>query len=187
MKASPVPLLVLGGVAVVGAFALYAWRRGGVTAVASDVGAGAVNVVGGVASGAVGAVGAAVGLPTPSQTTEDPRVARWLIDRAGYFEASKWSGALALIRGAMLPEGSGIPPTANNPVGRAFAHLLTTSSILPTTGDFARLDRTTSSADTYAPNPYAPTTFEEGVTGDPYDLFGGGGYGGLVNPYGWGS
>lgn len=110
--------------AAVGAVALgafYVWKKGGVSNAAQAVGAGAVNAVGGVASGAVGAIGGAVGLPTPSQTTTDERVSRWIIDNVGHWEASQWSGAPAYIKALMLPAGSGTPPDPNSAAGREFA------------------------------------------------------------------
>lgn len=116
------PYLIAGGVAllVVGGLVLYAWRRGGVAPAAASlgqaVGQGAVAAVGGAASGAVGAVGASVGLPTPAQTLTDARQVRWLIDRVGYFEASKWAGAGALLEAWAMASGSGTAPPASAPV-----------------------------------------------------------------------
>ena len=118
IKAEQVPWVV--GAVALAAVGLYVWKRGGVTQAAAGAGAAVVNAAGGAASGAVGAVGAAVGLPTPDDTTTDPGVARWLIDRAGYFEASKWAGAVALARAAMMDKGSGTPPPAGSPIARAF-------------------------------------------------------------------
>lgn len=106
--------------AALGAAGLYVWRMGGIAPAAAAAGAAAVNAAGAAASGAVGAVGAAAGLPTPDETTTDPAVARWLIDGYGYFEASKWSGALALARAAFMDEGSGTPPPAGSAL--AIAH-----------------------------------------------------------------
>lgn len=128
------PLYIAGGVAVAAAIGLYVWRKGGVAAAASSVGAGVVNAAGGAVSGAVGAAGAAVGLPTPAQTTTDAAVARWLIDNAGHFEASKWAGAPAYIKALMMEPGSGTPPQPGTPAAAEFASLMRASAA-PNTGD----------------------------------------------------
>lgn len=124
MKASDLnPQTLLIGAALVGV-AWYVWRKGGIvqaaTAAGTAAGAAVVNTAGAVASGAVGAVGASVGLPTPDETTTDPKVARWIIDREGYFEASKWAGAPALARAMFMDAGTGTPPPANSAAGRRF-------------------------------------------------------------------
>lgn len=118
----PAAYLLAGGVTllIVGGLVLFAARRGGVAPAAASfgqaVGQGAVSAAGGVASGAVGAVGSAVGLPTPSETLTDPRQVRWLIDRVGYFEASKWAGAGALFDAWRMDAGTGTTPPASAPV-----------------------------------------------------------------------
>jgi len=118
--APAVPMTVaLVAVAAVGV-AFLVWRKGGVAGAASSVGDAAVAAAGGFASGTVGAIGSSVGLPTPMQTTTDPRVARWLIDRAGWFEASKWSGGPALWDALNLPAGSGQAPPGGSALARAF-------------------------------------------------------------------
>lgn len=129
--------LILGAA---GAAAYVAWRsyRGvsGMSAggVASSVASGAVNAVGGVVSGAVGAVGSAVGLPTPSQTTTDAAVARWIIDNAGYWEASKWAGAPALFQAMTMTAGTGTPPPPGSAAAQAFSSQIARASA-PDTGD----------------------------------------------------
>jgi hypothetical protein len=131
-------LLIVGAGLVA---AVYVWRKGGVAQAATAVGAGLVNAAGGVASGAVGAVGASVGLPTPDQTTTDPKVARYVIDQAGYLEASKWASATALFSAMTMPANSGTPP----PAGTALAARMATFQMVPlTTGDFTRTDHDTS-------------------------------------------
>lgn len=120
----PATLYLAGGVAVLGIVGLYVWRKGGVTAAASAVGAGAVNAAGGAVSGAVGAVGASVGLPTPDQTTTDAAVARWLIDNAGHFQASQWAGAPAYLKALFMEPGTGTPPPSGSPAAKEFASLI---------------------------------------------------------------
>lgn len=120
---APVPLpWIVGGLAVV-ALLLWVARKGGAAPAGAAIGAGAVDLAGGVASGAVGAVGAAVGLPTPAQTVTDEREARFLIDAVGWFQASRWSGAGALLAAARLPAGSGTPPVPSSPAGQMLAAL----------------------------------------------------------------
>lgn len=120
--------------AVVLGAAYWVWRKGGLTAAASSIGAGVVSAVGGATSGAVGAVGAAVGLPTPDETTTDPRVARWIIDQAGYFTASKWAGVPALLEAVTLPAGSGTPPPAGSAAARALLPASTSTASAPWPG-----------------------------------------------------
>lgn len=168
-------VLLIAGAAGVGLAALYIVRKGGVQQAAQAVGAGAVEAVGGAASGAVGAIGASVGLPTPSQTTTDAAVARWLIDNAGHMEASKWSGAVAYGRALFMDAGSGTPPPAGSDLARQFAHLL---GPRPTdTGDeTARL------LNRY-PAPYVAPWSPDGI------LNGGGGFSDVLNGGGttWGT
>ena len=109
------------------AVAVAAWAiskaTGAAGAVVDDVAAAwneAAASPGGVPGAVVGTVGAAAGLPTPSQTTTDARVARWIIDTQGYWAASKWCGVPALIEGATLPAGSGIPPPLGSAAAVAF-------------------------------------------------------------------
>ena len=136
MQAPRVPFSV--GLAAVFALgvAFYVWKKGGIGGAASAAGAGVVDAgvafVGGAAtaagtaaSGAVGAIGATVGLPTPMQTTTDPRVARWIIDNAGYWQASLWSGVPALWAASSLPAGSGTAPPPGSPIADAFPNAAT--------------------------------------------------------------
>lgn len=110
-------------VAVLGV-AFFIWKKGGLSGAASALGAGAVNAAGAAASGAAGAIGSAVGLPTPDETTQDPAVARWLLDNFGYWEASKWSSASALFNGAAMGAGTGHAPPAGSPLARHFPSML---------------------------------------------------------------
>lgn len=111
-------IAILGGAAAIGA-AFYVWKQGGAGKAAEALGAGVVNAAGGLVSGGVGAVSEAVGLPTPAQTTTDAEVARWIIDNVGTFEASKWAGAPAFLTALTMSAGSGKPPPADSPAGRA--------------------------------------------------------------------
>lgn len=102
--------------AAVAVLALYVLKKGGINAAATSAGAAVVEAAGSAASGAVGAIGSGVGLPTPTQTTTDPQVARWLIDHHGYWTASLWSGAWALAQALTLPAGSGTPPAQGSAI-----------------------------------------------------------------------
>jgi hypothetical protein len=112
---------IIGGAAVIG---LYVWKRGGVAQAAQGageaIGGAVIDLGGGAVSGVVGGVSSAVGLPTPSDTTTDASVARWIIDNFGYWEASKWCGVPALVKGAAMDAGTGKAPPANSPAGREF-------------------------------------------------------------------
>jgi hypothetical protein len=133
---TPGNVAVLAGLAGVVVVGLYVWHKGGIGKAVAGAGAAAVDAAGDLAVGAVGEIGAAVGLPTPAETTTDPSVARWIIDHpnGGQLEASKWAGAPAYLRAQFLAPGSGTPPPAG-PLLERFP--------LPTTGDFARADRGT--------------------------------------------
>ncbi len=128
MQPGTVKALAIGVAIAAGAAALYVWRKGGVAAAAEGLGELAVDAVGGVASGVVGGIGASVGLPTPSDTTTDAQVARWIIDNVGWFAASKWSGAPALFEAMGMPEGSGKPPPPGTP---AYAEFVTNRTAAP--------------------------------------------------------
>jgi len=136
-------LYAVAGVGLVGAFGLWAWSKGGVQNAASAAGSAAaqaaIGAATGVVSGGVDVVSEGVGIPTTSDTTTDPYVARWLIDGWGYFTASLWSGAPALLHATFMDSGSGHPP----PAGSAIAlHFGTQAPITgQTSGDFSRMDR----------------------------------------------
>ena len=122
-------MLALGVVGV----GFYVWSRGGLSNAAKGAGAAVVNAAGAAVNGAVGAVSEAVGLPTPDDTTTDPRVARWIIDNAGAWQASKWAGVPALVAAAQLPAGSGKPPAPGTRLAAAF----------PNFADYDETDRLT--------------------------------------------
>lgn len=112
--------LALVGVAVLLAgVGFWVWRKGGVGGAAAAAGSAVVKAAGGAAAGAVSAAGEAVGLPGIDKTTEDPAVARWVMDQYGWFEASKWSGAGALLHASMMTAGTGYPPPATSALGIA--------------------------------------------------------------------
>ncbi len=77
---------------------------------------------GGAVGTVVGAAGSTVGLPTPSQTLDDPAHVRYLIDREGWYTASKWGTAWALLNAMNMPEGSGTMPPANTPAAKALGY-----------------------------------------------------------------
>lgn len=131
-------LIVGAAVLGLGVAALYVWKKGGAAnaaaAVGQAAGSAAVAVVGGVATGTVNAVSNAVSLPTTDQTTTDPKVARWIIDNAGHFEATKWAGVPALAKALFMAPGSGYPPPAGSAAGKRFASLIAATTG-PDTGD----------------------------------------------------
>lgn len=133
-----VETVVIGGVLGAGVLiAMWVLKRGGVQNAAEVLTSGAIRVADSAAAGVVGGVGSTVGLPTPAQTVTDPKQARYMIDVAGYFFASRWASAYALARGALLPAWSGTPPPTGSPAHTALLSVQQPSS----TGDFARLDR----------------------------------------------
>jgi len=118
MKAGPISTsqnetYVLLAAVAVGAFLLWKGVKAAGGAVV-DTAAAAAGGAAHAAVGIVGAVGAAVGLPTPSQTIDDPLVVRWICDHVGSFTASKWGTADAFMAAMWLPEGAGdrYPPDA---------------------------------------------------------------------------
>jgi hypothetical protein len=113
MKLSGSAVIALAGVALVGVAGLWIWKRGGI-----------VNAAGAVVSGTVDTVSEVVGIPTTQQTTTDAEAARWIIDNIGQLAASKWAGAPAYLRAQFMPAGSGRPPPADSPAGRALLPLV---------------------------------------------------------------
>ena len=122
---------ILAGVGALGIAALYVWRKGSLNAAGQSLGTAAVEAASGVVQGigqatgqvftqGVGAVGSSVGLPTPSETVDDARVVRWIIDNVGYFEGSKWGTAAAFWSALMMADGSGVPPPAGSAAALAF-------------------------------------------------------------------
>lgn len=110
MNVARLELLAFAAVGV--GLAAYVWKRGGIVqAFGSAAQSAAVSTV--------GSIGAAVGLPTPAQTTTDPAVARWIMDNVGYFEASRWSSAGAFAGAFGREQGSGSAPPAGSALARA--------------------------------------------------------------------
>jgi hypothetical protein len=115
-------ILIWGGLGVL-AFVIY---KGGLPAALQSIfktaGESAVSAAGGAVTGVVGGIGDQFGLPTPSQTTTDPAVARWIMDdpRGGYRLASMWASAVAFAEALAMPSGSGTPPPANSAVAQRF-------------------------------------------------------------------
>jgi hypothetical protein len=132
---TPTDVAIVAGLIGLVGVGLYVWHKGGIGKAAAAAGAAAVDAAGDFTVGAVGEIGAAVGLPTPAETTTDPAVARWIIDHpnGGQFEASKWAGAPAYLRAQFLDAGSGTPPPEGSGLYALFPR--------PTSGDFARMDR----------------------------------------------
>lgn len=112
------------GVAI--AASIYVLLKGGIGNAVSALTAGAVSTAGdvavGVATGAVTGASDVIGIPSPSQTTTDPAVARWIIDypTGGVLKASQWASASAFAQALTLPSGSGVPPPAGSAVAAAF-------------------------------------------------------------------
>ena len=142
MKPGMVGVAVMAGLVGLGLVGLYVWKKGGIANAAAGVGGAVVDAAGGVASGVVGGIGESVGLPTPAQTTTDAEVSRWIIDNYGWLEASKWTGAPALARAMLMDAGTGKPPAPGTELAQRFP----IKAVTTTTGDFARLDRSSSAA-----------------------------------------
>lgn len=111
--------LILLGLLGVG---IWIFAKGGLANAAAAIGEGAVgaitNAASGVTTGVVTGVSKTVGLPTPSETTDDPYIARWIIDQpnGGKFEASKYATSSAFINALTIPEGQGAPPAVGSPL-----------------------------------------------------------------------
>jgi hypothetical protein len=152
MKLTGTAVIALAAVAGLGVLGLWAWRKGGVVNAVT-------SAVGSLATGAVDAASDVVGLPTTQETTTDAEVARWIIDNVGQFEASKWAGAPAYLRAQFLAVGSGKPPPANSPAGRALLPLV--SSYDETDRLLRRYPTTTSPDSLFSTLP--GLTFSEGA------------------------
>lgn len=111
--------VVMAAAAAVLLAVVYVMTRG-VKGAVHDTTSGAVGAVAGAVTGVVDGVSDAAGIPNTGQTTTDPRVARWLIDAAGYWQASLWSGVPALMQAMTMPEGSGTPPPAGSALALRF-------------------------------------------------------------------
>lgn len=115
-----------GELIVLGLVAIGAWifTRGGLSNAAIAAGEAAVGAISDAATGAVAGtasgIGKVVGLPGVTQTTDDPYIARWIIDQpnGGNFEASKWASSSAFLNALTIPEGQGSPPPAGSPLWR---------------------------------------------------------------------
>lgn len=116
-KDNAVPLAVLAGL---GALAWIVLRSP--SKVAEDIGRGAVSVGRGVATGVVDEAGKIFGAPSVYDVTNDPRIARYIIDhpRGGYFRASLYATPLALAQAAMLDEYTGALPPADTRIYAEF-------------------------------------------------------------------
>lgn len=132
----------LGGneeLVMLGAIGLVAWviHSGGIQAffqsltqavgtAATNAGGALINAAGqaasGVATGAVNVIGATVGLPTSTQLTDDPYVARWIIDNpaGGQIAASQWSTSSAYLNAQTIATGQGVPPPAFSIIAQTF-------------------------------------------------------------------
>lgn len=113
---------VLAGVVGLGLAGLYVWHRG-IAGAAKDIGGAAVDVAGGVATGVLDGVSGAIGVPGVSDTTTDPAVSRYVIDRAGHYQASIWSGVPAYLRALTMSAGSGTPPPGGTKLAAYLATL----------------------------------------------------------------
>lgn len=122
VKLTPANVAIVAGLAGVVVVGVFIVRKGGLNGAAAAAGSAVVDAAGSAAGGAVGAIGAGFGLPTPSDTTTDAEVARWIIDhpRGGYFEASKWAGAPALLSASFMAAGSGRPPPEGSDLAQRF-------------------------------------------------------------------
>ncbi len=113
-------LLGVGAVLILGAVGVRLWKQGGgAGGIAAGVVGGAVDAAGGAVAGGASKVGELIGLPTITQTTQDPAVARFVIDNYGYIEASKWASLGALVKGAAMAADSGYPPPPGSPLSLA--------------------------------------------------------------------
>lgn len=124
MKPAALPpntLLIVGALAVAG-LALYLARRG-VAGVASDLGTAAgtaaVQVVTGVATGVTDAASTVIGIPTTQQTSDDPKLARWVLDNYGYLDAFNWFGPATLWTAETMAAGTGTQPTGTSALAKA--------------------------------------------------------------------
>lgn len=108
-----------------GLLALYVWSKGGVANVLTTAGGALVDAAGNVTDAAGNQVANAVEsifpfqtsvapktLATNSSLTDDPRVARWILDapNGGQQAAFQWSTDRAFGQGMVLPAGSGTEP-----------------------------------------------------------------------------
>lgn len=97
--------------------------------VAGDIARGAVAAGGEVAKGVVDETGQIVGLPSLDSMTDDPYVARYIMDHpnGGQFASSVWASLPAFAHAQFLPEFSGHMP----PVGSAIYNKFPPNVSLP--------------------------------------------------------
>lgn len=80
---------------------------------AEDAGRGVVGVARGATTGVVDEIGKIVSIPSVYDVTDDPYIARYIIDhpRGGYVRASAYSTPFALAQAAWMDEYTGrVPP-----------------------------------------------------------------------------
>lgn len=116
-------LVMLGGIGLVawvihsgGIQAFFQKLTAAATTAAANAGGALINAAGeaasGVVTGAASAIGAQVGLPTVGTLTDDPYVARYIIDapNGGQMAASTWATSSAYLNAQTIPAGQGIAP-----------------------------------------------------------------------------
>lgn len=104
-------------IGILASLGLLAWiALRGPAKFAEDAGRGVVAVGRGAATGVVDEFGKIVGMPSVYDVTDDPYIARYMIDhpRGGYLRASAYSTPVAMARALMLPEFSGSLPPADS-------------------------------------------------------------------------
>ena len=112
-----VPLGVLAGVGLLAWIILRSPSK-----VAEDIGRGVVTVGRGAVTGFVDEAGKIVGIPSVYDVTDDPYIARYMIDhpRGGYLRASAYSTPVALVRALALDEYSGLLPPEDSRIYAEF-------------------------------------------------------------------
>jgi hypothetical protein len=126
--------LVLLGLVGLG---IWIFSRGGFASAAADAGAAAVdavvNTASGVTTGVVTGISKQVGLPTPAQTTDDPYIARWIMDQpsGGKLAASKWATSSAFLNALTIDAGTGVTPPVGSPLWLMFGGPVIDSSGIP--------------------------------------------------------
>ncbi|WP_317205566.1 hypothetical protein [Janthinobacterium sp.] len=102
----PNTAMIAAAAAVVLGAVWYVKQKGGVVAIAEDVGStageAAVAVVGGAATGVLDGVSKAVGIPTTSETITDAAACKVYLDANGFWSASGKCSAMAFIQAQSL-------------------------------------------------------------------------------------
>ena len=113
----PMMLAILGGIGV----ALYVWKNG-VAGAARNAGGALVDAAAGAFEGGVSSAGNVFGLPSYDQVTNDPHVARWILDspNGGYMAVSMYATPISTAQALQLPKGSGTPPPAGTKIAQLF-------------------------------------------------------------------